>query len=162
MANLHVIQHLLNNPSIKCKLAKDIRWLSHESATNTTVRCLPSLLASLEREASENGEPTTLGLHKFMKSYTFVACVYMLADVLPNLSRLSCIFQKESVDFFLIEPCLRSTVDAIHAYMESYGPNLSKVNDILESDLTLPVTPAYGGTELEACAAAKGSLWFTQ
>jgi len=39
--------------------------MSNENAINAIVRCLPSLLVSLEREASENGEPITLGLHQF-------------------------------------------------------------------------------------------------
>ena len=80
-------------PLIKCKLAKDIRWLSQENAIKAVIHCLPSILVSLDREASENGEPTTAhGQFKFMKCYKFVACLY-LSDVLPHLSQLSLIFQ---------------------------------------------------------------------
>ena len=67
-ASLQTIQEVLNNPVIKCKQAKDVRWLSHENAIKAVVRTLPSLLVSLDREASESGEPTALGLYKFMKS----------------------------------------------------------------------------------------------
>ena len=89
MANLHAIQEILNDPVIKCKQAEDLRWLSHENAIKAMIRSLPSLLASLEREACENGEPTPHGLYKFMKSYKFVACANVLSDVLPDISRLS-------------------------------------------------------------------------
>ena len=89
MANLHAIQEVLNDPNIKCKQAKDVRWLSHDKAL---IRTLPSLFISLDREASENNEPTAHGLLKFMKTYKFVACAYLLSDVLPHLSRLSKIF----------------------------------------------------------------------
>ena len=34
MANLHEIQDMLNDPQIKCKQAKDVRWLSHDNAIN--------------------------------------------------------------------------------------------------------------------------------
>ena len=81
------------------------------------IRCLPSLLVSLDREASENGEPTAHGLLKFMKCYKFVASLYLLSDVLPHLSRLSRIFQKENVDLSLIQPCLKTTIDAIKQYV---------------------------------------------
>jgi len=98
MASLHAIQEILDDPQIKCKLAKDVRWLSHDNAIKAVIRTLPSILVSLDREASENGEPTAHGLYKFMKSYKFVATAYLLSDVLPHLSRLSRIFQKENVD----------------------------------------------------------------
>ena len=56
---LHAIQEVLNDPQIKYKEAKDVRWLSH---ANAVVRTLPSLLTSLEREAAERGDPTANGL----------------------------------------------------------------------------------------------------
>ena len=97
------------------------------------VRTLPSLLVSLDRESSENGEPTAVGLYKFMKSYKFVASVYLLSDILPHLGRLSCIFQKENVDLSLIQPYLKSTIDAIKKYEDDPGPNLSKLDEVQQN-----------------------------
>ena len=99
------------------------------------VHNLPAILVSLDREASENGEPTAHGLLNFMKTYKFVTCLYLLSDVLPHLSRLSRIFQKEKVDLSLIQPCLKTTIDAIKEYLHCPGPNLSKVDHVLETDL---------------------------
>ena len=93
LANLHAIQEVLNDPSIKCKLAKDVRWLSHNMAIMAVIRTLPSLFVSLDREASDNNEPTAHGLLKLMKGYRYVACAYLLSDVLAPLSRLFRIFQ---------------------------------------------------------------------
>ena len=135
MANLHAIQEILNNTLIKCKLPKDVHWLWHNNAIKALVRCLPSILVTLDRKAPENGEPTAHGLFKFMKCYKFVACLYLLSDVFPHLSRLSCIFQKEDVDLSLVQPCLKTTIDAIKEYMHCPGPNLSKVDDVLVTDL---------------------------
>ncbi len=95
MASVHAIQEVLDDPIIKCKQAKNIRWFSHDMAIKAVMRTLPSLLVSLDREASENGVPTAHGLLKFMKCYKFVAGAYLLSDVLPHLSRLSRIFQKQ-------------------------------------------------------------------
>ena len=69
-----------------------------ENAIKAVVRILPSLLVSLDRQSSENGEPTAF--YKFMKSYKFVACVYLLSDILPHLSYLGRIYQKQNVNFF--------------------------------------------------------------
>ena len=68
MANLHAIQEVFNDPNIKCKQAKDVRWLSHDMAIKALIRTLPSLFISLDHEASENNEPTAHGLLKFMLS----------------------------------------------------------------------------------------------
>ena len=61
MAGLHTIQEVLNDPVIKLKQAKDVRWLSHEAAISSILRTMPSLIASLEREASEHKEPAAVG-----------------------------------------------------------------------------------------------------
>ena len=48
-AGLVAIQKILNDPVIKLKEAKDVRWLSHEQAIKALVRILPSVITSLER-----------------------------------------------------------------------------------------------------------------
>ena len=62
MSGLHAIQALLDDPAIKLKEAKDMRWLSHDAAVATLLRILPSLMESLERKATERGKPTAEGL----------------------------------------------------------------------------------------------------
>ena len=47
---------------MKFKEPNAVRWLIHAVAINALKRSLPSLLCSLEREASELGDPTALGL----------------------------------------------------------------------------------------------------
>ena len=118
MASLHAIQEVLNDPVIKYKQAKDVYWLSHDNAIKALIRTLPSILVSLDREASENGEATAHGLLNFMKCYKFVACTYLLSDVLPHL-----------------QPCLKTTIDAIEQYKDSPGPNLRRLDDVLATDL---------------------------
>ena len=69
MAGLHAIREVLNQTTLKCKEAKDVRWLSHDKAIILTI------LASLNREASERGETTGCGLLIFIKSSKFLNCV---------------------------------------------------------------------------------------
>ena len=61
IAGLHAIQQVLDDPVIKLKQAKDVRWLSHEAAILSILRMMPSLITSLEREASEHKEPAAGG-----------------------------------------------------------------------------------------------------
>lgn len=85
------------------------------------IHTLPSIFVSLDCEASENSEPTAHGLLNFMKSYKFVACAYLLSDILPPLSQLSLIFQKQNIDFSLVQPCLKTTIDSIKQYETTPG-----------------------------------------
>ena len=135
MAGLHAIQEVLDQPMIKCKEAKDVRWLSHDMAIKAVIRTYPAILISLDREASERGEPIAHGLLKFMKCYKFLACAYLLSDILPHLSRLSRIFQKQNIDLSLIQPCLRNVIDCIKQYRDTFGPNLSKLDAVISSEL---------------------------
>ena len=104
---------------IKLKQAKDVRWLSHEAAISSFLRTVPSLIMSLEREASERDEPAAVGLVRFVKTYYFVACCKMLSKILPHINRLSLLFQCEDVDLSAIQPNLNATIKAIEQYCVS-------------------------------------------
>ena len=56
---------LINQPRSARRL-NDVHWLSHDLAIKAVIRTYPSILVSLDREASERGEPTAHGLLKFM------------------------------------------------------------------------------------------------
>ena len=89
MAGLSAIQEVLDDPHLKLTQAKEVQWLSHEKAVDNLCWCLPSVLSSLEREASERSCAQAHGLAIFVKEFSFVAAVYMLSDLLPPLASLS-------------------------------------------------------------------------
>ena len=132
LSGLHAIQALLDDPAIKLKEAKDVRWLSHDAAIASLLHTLPSLIASLEREATERGEPTAEGLLQFVMSHFFIATALLLHKVLPHVSRLSRIFQKEDVDFTLLKLCVDATIAAVGLYKDD---ELKEVDTTLSSDL---------------------------
>ena len=98
MAGLKAIERLLNSPELKLKQHADTCWLSHDAACQTLVRVLPAVISSLEQEASERGDALAQGLSKVIKSYSFIATLYMMCDILPLVTRLSHIFQISDVD----------------------------------------------------------------
>ena len=79
MAGLHTIQEILNDPVIKLRAAKDRRWHSHEHVIKAVIRILPSLITSLEREATERDEHSAVGLVRVVKTYYFIASCYLLS-----------------------------------------------------------------------------------
>ena len=144
MAGLHAIQEVLGDQTLKLKEAKDVRWLSHNAAIQTLRRTLPSVVASLEREAVERGEPVALGLAKMIKTYEFVATLYLFSDILPHICRLSLVFQREDVDLALIRPQVNATLTCIAAYTDNLTPSLSKLDEDLDTSLHvlgITVTP---------------------
>lgn len=79
-------------------------------AITAICKSLPSIITSLQKEATERNDAPALGLRKFTCTYQFVASLYMMSDILPILSHLSRLFQKKSLDFSLIKPLIKSTV----------------------------------------------------
>ena len=47
----------------------------------------------LSPEAEERGDAAAVGLYNVVRKYNFVASLYMMCDVLPAVSCLSCILQ---------------------------------------------------------------------
>lgn len=82
---------------------KDTRWLSQDQAISNLRRNLPAVLAALAKEADTKKDPVARGLYTFCATYRFVAAVHLQADVLPHLSRLSKLFQREDVNFLAIK-----------------------------------------------------------
>ncbi|KAF3837753.1 hypothetical protein F7725_009521 [Dissostichus mawsoni] len=100
-AVLQAAAECLGLDNLKVKEVKDTRWLSQAMAVSNLQRNLTAVLAALAEETEHKKCPTAKGLYGFLATYRFVASVYLQADVLPHISRLSRLFQKENVNFLL-------------------------------------------------------------
>ena len=94
-------------------------------------RCLSSLLTALERAAAENDDATARGLYNAMKTYKFVATLYLLSDVLPILTTLSLVFQKENVLLTAILPNVNATIASLNLLKTQSGLYLKNLDGIL-------------------------------
>jgi hypothetical protein len=140
-AGLHAIQEVLQDPCLKLSQAKDVRWLSHEKAVSTMRKCLPSVLSSLEREASERHDAQALGLASFVKDPYFVCSVYFLSDILPHLANLSKAFQRQNIDFSLLGPLLVGTKTAIKSLETTPGNHFQNLSSNIESLVEIGFKP---------------------
>ena len=118
-AGLHAIQEVLSDAVIKLKQPKNVQWLSQKAVISSTLHTIPSLIMSLEREASEWDESAAVGLVRFVNAYYFVAGCKMLSKILPYINRLSLLFQCEDIDLSAIRPNLNATIKAIEQYRVS-------------------------------------------
>lgn len=130
-AALHKVQSMLEEPVLCLKKAAFTRWLSHDLAVTTIRKTLHSLLATLEREVAENDNAVARGLLHAMKSYDFIASVYLLSDVLPKLTALSLVFQREDVDLTIIQPQVNATVSSLKLLLNHPGPYMQGLDATL-------------------------------
>ncbi|XP_060603655.1 E3 SUMO-protein ligase KIAA1586-like [Ruditapes philippinarum] len=110
-------------PKLKLVEAKDVRWLSHDKATTTLRKCLPSIYTSLEREAEERNDARAAGLSVFTQDYRFVLAIHMICDVLPHLTALSCAMQKRDAVYVTIKPLVNGTISIIQGMKSQSADN---------------------------------------
>ncbi len=88
------------------------------------------MLTALEREAAEKDDAVARRLVHAIKCYKFVATSYLLSDVLPHLSTLRLVFQRD-VDLCMIEPQVAATVASIKFLRNQPGPYLTQLDDTI-------------------------------
>lgn len=124
--NLHEIQKIVDDPQICYHAIYEVRWLSFFAAVQAVKRSIKSLHAFFEKESEELGDPTAAGLAKGIAEFMFLAITHLLYDVLNELTRLSKVFQKDSIDFSIIAPSVRATISTLEAMATVPGPVLSE------------------------------------
>lgn len=90
------IQEALKDPVLKPKRALTTRWLSHDHACTTMRQIITSVIISLQREVTERCDAKATGLLRLVANWKFVATLYAMCDILPQLTILSKSFQVRS------------------------------------------------------------------
>ena len=129
------------------------RWFSHAQDVDAIHRSLSSLLNSLDKEASEKKNPTTIGLLALFKTYEFIATLMLMSDIFPLVNKFSLIFQTETIDFsnvnLLVElciiamkklkanpgPAMKSTSSVIQQLQEEHDMQISNVTELNKEEL---------------------------
>ena len=96
---------------------------------------MPAVIASLEYEATERGDALAVGLCRVVKSFKFIASLYM-CDILPKVSRLSRIFQLSDLDMSELHKHVAMTIDALTLLLTRDGIFLGKLDNDLSSSLS--------------------------
>ena len=74
------------------------------------------MMTALER-GEENGEPVALDwLNK--SKHEFVACLYLMSDVLPHLVHLSRFFQAKYFQLSMVQSYLNACITSIKSYKD--------------------------------------------
>ena len=106
---LKEIQTILNDPQLKIKECHEIRWLAFYEAVFAIYRCWSALIVYFKNHEDRKSKSF---LEK-LSSYVFVAILYMFMDILPSVSQMSLILQKQDIDIAAINPALTDLKDKI-------------------------------------------------
>ena len=118
------MQKIFDDPHIQLKKIFEVRWLSFHSAVDSIRRTMVSVMATLEADAAE-GDPSASGLLKTMRSYNFICLTNLLTDVLGIITKLSKLFQREVLDFSVIQPSISNSIEALLQLKDHDGFHLT-------------------------------------
>ena len=77
----------------------DTRWLSHERCVQDIYRELPALIITLQHLYETSLHPEAYGLSTLLATYTAVASVVFLSEVLDILAKMNGSMQRKLSDF---------------------------------------------------------------
>ena len=71
---------------------------------------LPTLVQTFKDIRAESGDTDTYGLSVLLCTYKFVACLYMLCDVLLTVAKLQSSLQTKDLDLSMVPVMVQTTV----------------------------------------------------
>ena len=95
---------------------------------------LPALISFLDNEVSQFDDSIAKGLIKQLSTYQFIATTNLLCDILDIITRLSKIFQGTNIDFSIIQPMVKSAIQALKTQQSSPSPHLTLFLEEIGSD----------------------------
>ncbi|XP_073329080.1 uncharacterized protein C17orf113-like [Pagrus major] len=98
-----------------------VRWLSLHKAVESMKSNWPALVMELNEEAV-GGSAQAQGILGQIQQYSFIALTHTLSDVLPVMTKLNMVFQKEDVNLATIRPMVNASVAALTQLRDAPGP----------------------------------------
>ena len=130
-AGLKAIQEVLQSPKLKVKEMHAVRWFAFYSALETVFRSWDALVTYF---ANHRNDAKAVGFLKKLTQVQNVATMYYLMDVIPWLTQLNQIFQKEDLDVSIIRTCISTTLKEIGKVKEGNGFYTKKLTETLKQD----------------------------
>ena len=86
----------------------------------------------MEREASERGDPSVLGLATLVKTHMFVATLLFMSDGFSQLDKISLVFQEREIHLSCVQHLVSSRIRAVEGMKDSPGPVLQGLPAVIE------------------------------
>ena len=151
---LSEIQQILDQPELKVLKPSDTRWLARERCVQAVRRTLPSLALTFQQIYDDRGDAEAYGLAKLICTYKFVACLYMLCDVLHTIAKLQSALQAKSLDLASV-PCM---VESTISRLQELKDNPSTSTWFIEHDNVFSDPNQLGDYNIVPTEAEKGQF----
>ena len=151
---LSEIQQILDQPELKVLQPSDTRWLARERCVQAVRRTLPSLALTFQQIYDDRGDAEAYGLAKLICTYKFVACLYMLCDVLHTIAKLQSALQAKSLDLASV-PCM---VETTISRLQELKDNPSTSTWFIEHDNVFSDPNQLGDYNIVPTEAEKGQF----
>ena len=105
-AGLKAIQEILQSPKLKVKQMHAVRWFALFIVLETVFSSWDDLVTYF---ANHRNDAKAVGFLKKLTQVQNTTTMYYLMDVIPWLTQLNQIFQKEDLDVSIIRTCISTT-----------------------------------------------------
>ena len=113
----------------------DTRWLAHERCVKAVKASYSSIAVTLDSNFQNNHESEALGLHRTLCKLSTIACIFLLAYVLPNVAKLSRALQAKQLDLSLISSLVESTLHTLDDAVLPAANWVLELHDQVDDDL---------------------------
>ena len=127
--SLKAVQSVLKLP----EKPSDTRWLSHECCVRAIYRELPALIVTLQQLYETSGDAEAYGIGALLVTYTGVASIVFLSEVLDILARINVSMQRKLLDLSRLPVLLKITTDQLEHLKDERSEWLGSV----ESEISL-------------------------
>ncbi|XP_052268774.1 zinc finger protein 862-like [Dreissena polymorpha] len=124
-AKMNKIQQVYEMAERKFKQTFPTRWLSFEGAVEAIIENYAALVACMEMDVAECGDPVASGILRFISDYRFLYSTHAMMDVITELGILSRNFQRRDLTVSEQSSQLSAAICALKAMRTSPGPSLS-------------------------------------
>ena len=112
---LKEVQAALKFPQLKVVKPSSTRWLSHERCMRAISRELPAIIITLQQLHETTGDAEAFGLCTLLASFTCIASVMLLSEVLDILARMNATMQRKTADFSKLKIMIELTIESLEA-----------------------------------------------
>ena len=126
------VQSVLSLPDLKVVKPNSTRRLSHERCLHAIRKDLPAIIITLQQLYQISGDAEAYGILLVLSSFSGVASIILLSQVLDFLARLSCYMQRETADFSRLPVVLESILKELEQLKEDEAEWCSEVITLVD------------------------------
>lgn len=134
-SRLKNFQKILEMPELKITEMHDIRWFSFYKVLDGIYRSWTALVTYFD-STELSKDPKATGLRKSILQFVIVivALTWMLMDVIPVVTALNLVFQKENLDIGAVKPAVSTTISILKYLKDNDGFHCQELHTLVKGN----------------------------